>query len=124
MKTLFTVILIFCIAPLAFAQEGSIYIEQDPRIGELVNVYNSVNRKTEYYQIQVGFKNKEEEAKKLLEAVEIDFPGWHSEIIFQEPTYRVRLVKIRNKMEAERKLIQIRKKYSSAFIIQPESSVR
>ncbi len=106
------------------AQEGTINLEQDPRIAQLVEVYKSVNSKVDYYQIQVGFKTRDSEAQRLLNQVEVEFPGWFSEIRFQEPTYRVRLGKFRDPLEAERKYIEVRKKYPNAMLLKPEQSTK
>ncbi|GMN06026.1 SPOR domain-containing protein [Croceitalea sp. MTPC5] len=111
-------------AGLISAQEGTINLEQDPRIAQLVEVYKSVNSKVDYYQIQVGFKTKDSDAQRLLNQVEVEFPGWFSEIRFQEPTYRVRLGKFRDPLEAERKYIEVRKKYPNAMLLKPEQSTK
>ena len=38
-----------------YSQNGTVNIEQDPKIEELLKLYAEVNSKTEFYQIQVGF---------------------------------------------------------------------
>ncbi|TXN37085.1 SPOR domain-containing protein [Flagellimonas hymeniacidonis] len=105
------------------AQEGSITIDQDPRIDELVTLYASVNSKADFYQIQVGFGSYQK-AQNLKTKVDIDFPGWYSKIEFESPTYRVRLGKFKTKLEAERKYIEVRKKYPDAMLLKPENSSR
>ncbi len=109
-----------CIAVCIHAQEGVVTIEQDPRIEQLVKVYNKVNSNKGFYQIQVGFGSYEK-AQNLKSQVDIDFPGWYSKIEFQEPTYRVRLGKFQDPLEAERRFIEVRKKYPSAMLLKPES---
>ncbi len=115
--TLFTVGLFLT----ANAQEGTVTVEQDPRIDQLVRVYNEVKSNQGYYQIQVGFGSYEK-AQNLKSQVDIDFPGWYSKIEFQEPTYRVRLGKFQDPLEAERKYREVRKKYPSAMLLKPEKS--
>ncbi len=105
------------------AQEGVVTIEQNPKIDQLVKVYNKVNSTRGYYQIQVGFGSYEK-AQNLKSQVDIDFPGWYSKIEFQEPTYRVRLGKFQNPLEAERRFREVRKKYPSAMLLKPESDSR
>lgn len=119
MKTLYTtLIILFCSSNLV-AQEGNLSIEQDPKIEELLKVYKKVNSKKGYYQIQVGFGSYQR-AQDLKSQVEIDFPGWYSKIEFQEPTYRVRLGKFSDKLEAERRFLEVRKKYPSAMLLKPD----
>ena len=103
------------------AQEGTVAIQQDPRIEQLVKLYTEVNSKAEFYQIQVGFGNFQK-AQNLKNQVDIDFPGWYSKIEFESPTYRVRLGRFRTKLEAERKYLEVRKKYPDAMLLKPESS--
>ena len=105
------------------AQEGVVTIEQDPKIEQLVKVYNKVNSNKGYYQIQVGFGSYQK-AQNLKSQVDIDFPGWYSKIEFQEPTYRVRLGKFQDPLEAERRFREVRKKYPSAMLLKPESDSR
>ena len=105
------------------AQEGSITIEQDPRIEQLMKLYAQVNSKVDFYQIQVGFGSYQK-AQNLKTKVDIDFPGWYSKIEFESPTYRVRLGKFKTKLEAERKYLEVRKKYPDAMLLKPESSSR
>lgn len=112
-----------CLSPCLNAQEGTTAIEQDERIDRLVKVYNKVNANKGYYQIQVGFGSYEK-AQNLKSQVDIDFPGWFSKIEFQEPTYRVRLGKFQDPLEAERRYREVRKKYPSAMLLKPESDSR
>lgn len=103
------------------AQEGRVSIQQDSRIDELVKLYAEANSKAEFYQIQVGFGSYQK-AQNLKAQVDIDFPGWYSKIEFESPTYRVRLGKFKTKLEAERKYLEVRKKYPDAMLLKPENS--
>lgn len=123
MKAPIYITLLLFFVQLANAQEGTINIKQDPKINQLVEVYKGINSKAEFYQIQVGFGSYQK-AQDLKSQVEIDFPDWYSKIEFQEPTYRVRLGKFRDKLEAERKFIEVRKKYPAAMLLRPENSTK
>ncbi|MDF0707513.1 MAG: SPOR domain-containing protein [Bacteroidota bacterium] len=116
--TVFTAILIGLASQIS-AQEGQVSIQQDPQINQLVKLYTNVHANSGYYQIQVGFGNYEK-AQDLLNQVEIDFPDWYSKIEFESPTYRVRLGKFKTKLEAERKYLEVRKKYPDAMLLKPE----
>ena len=105
------------------AQEGQVTIDQDPRIDELMKLYAQVNSKADYYQIQVGFGSYQK-AQNLKSKIDIDFPGWYSKIEFESPTYRVRLGRFKTKLEAERKYLEVRKKYPDAMLLKPESNSR
>ncbi|RNC91878.1 MAG: SPOR domain-containing protein [Allomuricauda sp.] len=107
----------------AYAQEGQLNIEKDPKIDELVEVYKKVNSKKSYYQIQVGFGTYQK-AQNLKSQIDIDFPDWYSKIEFESPTYRVRLGRFKTKLEAERRYLEVRKKYPNAMLLKPESTGR
>ena len=117
MKTLIFSTLFFTYSFFCLGQEGTITIEQNPEIEQLVEIYKSANSNSGYYQIQVGFTNSDGAAQRLLDQIEVDFPKWYSTVKFKEPTYRVRLGKFKTKMEAQRRLIQVRKKYPNAFLL-------
>ena len=102
------------------AQEGTVYVEQDPNLAQLTEIYKAVRAETDFYQIQVGFGTYEQ-ARQLKSKVEIDFPNWFSEIEFLSPTYRVRIGKFNNSAEAQRRLREVKRKYPGAFIIEPDN---
>ena len=119
MKTAVFSIILIGLTTQVFAQEGQVTIQQDPKINELVKLYTKAHENTGYYQIQVGFGNYDK-AQELLDQVEIDFPDWYSKIEFESPTYRVRLGRFRTKLEAERKYLEVRKKYPDAMLLKPK----
>lgn len=105
------------------AQQAQVNIDRDPELDALVKLYSEVNSNTGYYQIQVGFGNHQK-AQELKSQVDIDFPDWYSKIEFESPTYRVRLGKFKTKLEAERKFLEVRKKYPDAMLLKPKSDAR
>ena len=70
----------------------------------------------DFYTIQVGFGSYSE-AEKLKQDVEIDFPEWQAKIVFDSPTYRVRIGRFKTKLEAERNFIEVREKYPQSIIL-------
>jgi cell division protein FtsN len=123
MKTLITVVFLVGGLVLASAQQGSVNIQQDRRITQLLDLYKNVNASAEFYTIQVGFGTYEK-AEKLKSDVAIDFPGWYSKIVFDSPTYRVHVGKFSTKLEAEREFTEVRKKYPESLILSPEKKPR
>ena len=119
MKTIFYIILFTSFVNYANAQKGSINIDQDEKIKDLLAVYKSYNETTEYYRIQVGF-GSHAKAQQIKSNVEVDFPGMYSKIDFDSPTYRIRLGRFKTKLEGERKLKEVRKKYPAAMLLKPK----
>ena len=104
-----------------FGQKGVVNIEQDPKINQLLEVYKSANSNLDYYTIQVGFGSYSE-AEKLKRDVEIDFPQWRAKIVFDSPTYRVRVGRFKTKLEAERNFLEVREKYQQSLILKTGKS--
>lgn len=118
MKTTILVLLTFLFCLTSHAQDGSINVEQDEKISQLLKVYNRVNKQKEYYQIQVGFGTAQK-AEYLKSKVDVEYPGWFSKIDFEEPTFRVKLGKFYDLLEAERRFQLVRKRYPNAMLIGP-----
>lgn len=101
------------------SQQGKINIEQDQKISELLAIYKIANESAEYYRIQVGFGDYSK-AQEIKSKVEQDFPALYSNIDFDSPTYRVRIGRFKNKLDAERKFKEVRQKYPDAMLLQPK----
>ncbi|PCJ97944.1 MAG: translation initiation factor IF-2 [Flavobacteriaceae bacterium] len=123
MKTYISILTVICCTFHGIAQEGVVTIEQDDKINTLLNIYKSVNENSDLYRIQVFF-GSHDKAQNIKSEVDIDFPGWYSKIDFESPSYRVRVGRFSSKLEAERKLMEVRKKYPSAMLLKPEKTTR
>jgi len=119
MKTLAHVLLFAFSTTFALAQTGEITIEQDKKIEDLLEIYKSASN-SEYYTIQVGFVSSNQKANDLRSLVIIDFPNLSSRVDFDSPTYRVKVGKFKTKLEGERKLKEVRRKYPAAMLLKPK----
>ncbi|WP_209405168.1 SPOR domain-containing protein [Pseudozobellia sp. WGM2] len=123
MKTTFiSLISIFSVA-ISSAQQGNINVEQDEKITELLKIYKTANESSDYFRIQVGFGSYAK-AQNIQAKVQEDFPELSSKIDFDSPTYRVRVGRFKDKLTAERKFSEVRKKYPDAMLLQPKKSTR
>ena len=123
MKALFSIVTLACFTSFCFAQEGKITVQQDKKITALLDIYKSTYESPDFYRIQVGFGSYQK-AENLKAQVDQDFPGWHSKIEFESPSYRVRIGQFKTKLEAERKFIEVRKKYPEAMLLKPEKTTK
>lgn len=123
MKTVVCLLLFFLAFTFCTAQQGKISIEQDQKITDLLEIYKTSNNSSDYYRIQVGFGSYAK-AQSIQSKVEQDFPDLSSKIDFDSPTYRVRVGRFKNKLDAERKFIEVRQKYPDAMLLQPKKSSR
>ena len=104
-----------------FSQTKETSIEQDEKIKKLLlekRKNNSGITINDKFKIQIFFGNIEESKKTLL-AFKKEFPLLDGTIIFSNPSYKVWVGSFKSKIEAEKSLINIKKKYPSAVIIEP-----
>lgn len=124
MKTLLYIAVIASSISFASAQTGTINIEQDEKIDTLLEVYKSTLSSDGYYTIQVGFVSSNSKANELKSLVNIDFPNLSSRVDFDSPTFRVKVGKFKTKLEAERKFMEVRRKYPNAMLLTPKKSTK
>ncbi|SDZ87467.1 hypothetical protein SAMN05443667_101116 [Flavobacterium gillisiae] len=104
------------------AQDRNLTITQDPKFEQLLNEKRKTNASitvNERYKIQV-FSGDGEKAKKILNDCKQDFTDLDGTIVFNTPNYKVWVGNFRTKIEAERNLIDIRRKYENAYLIKPQ----
>ncbi|MGB5553444.1 MAG: SPOR domain-containing protein, partial [Flavobacteriaceae bacterium] len=73
MKTVVHILIVALTTTFASAQQGKVTIQQDERIADLLDIYESSNSGSNNYIIQVGFGTLSK-AEEIKAEVEIDFP--------------------------------------------------
>ena len=104
-----------------FSQTKKSNIEQDEKIEKLLlekRKNNSAITINDKFKIQIFIGNIEE-SKKTLIAFKKDFSQTDGTIIFSNPSYKVWVGSFKSKIEAEKAIITIKKKYPSSVIIEP-----
>ena len=104
-----------------FSQTTKTIIEQDEKIEKLLQEKRKNNSGitiNDKFKIQIFFGNIEE-AKKTLLAFKKEFSLLDGTIVFSNPSYKVWVGSFKSKIEAEKSLINIKKRYPSAVIIEP-----
>ena len=104
-----------------FSQTKKSNIEQDEKIEKLLlekRKNNSAITINDKFKIQIFFGNIEESKKSLI-SFKKDFSQTDGTIIFSNPSYKVWVGSFKSKIEAEKALITIKKKYPSSVIIEP-----
>ena len=103
------------------AQDQNITLNQDTKFEQLLNDKRKINTlisTNDTYRIQI-FSGKSEEAKKTLSSFKREFTPLDGTIIFNTPNYKVLVGNFKTRIEAERNLEEIKKKYKSVFLIKP-----
>lgn len=113
----------FLVSSATFAQEGQIRLTKNPMIDELVSLKTKMTKNNAFgqrYKIQVFYGNNAE-ATKVLKEFKEKHPNWPALITYQAPNYKVWVGDFRNRLEADRAFLKVKKDYSSAFIFKPKN---
>ena len=101
------------------AQE--VTVTQDPNLEQLLNEKRKVNSSitiNNQYKIQV-FNGSSEESKKTLIQFKKENKNYDATIVFSTPIYKVWVGNFKTRIEAERNLKLLKKKYPNSIIIKP-----
>lgn len=105
------------------AQDGKTNVSVDPKIDQLLKEKRKLNTGlflNEAYKIQIFYGNSEESKKKLQE-FKREFKDLDGTIIFNSPNYKVWIGNFKTRIEVERAMVDIKKKYPTALIIKPSN---
>ena len=104
-----------------FSMKRLFSFQQDPKVEQLLaekrkaNAAITINDK---YKIQIFFGSIED-SKKNLTQFKKEFKNTDGTIVFSNPSYKVWVGSYKSKIEAEKALIGIKKKFPSALLINP-----
>jgi hypothetical protein len=108
---------------LTLAQDSKTNVLVDPKIDQLLKEKRKLNTGlflNEGYKIQIFYGNSEESKKKLQEFKK-EFKDLDGTIVFNSPNYKVWIGIFKSRIEVEKAMIDIRKKYPTALIIKPSN---
>jgi hypothetical protein len=114
-------ILLFFINWNSFSQETKSNLTQDVRFEKLLAEKRKINSSIlvhDRFKIQV-FTGDSETSKKTLTEFRKNNKNIDATIVFHTPIYKVWAGSFKTRIEAEKKLVEIRKKYPNAFLIKP-----
>ena len=103
------------------AQEGKMTVTQDPKFEQLLNEKRKINSSitiNDRYKIQI-FNGDSENSKKTLMDFKKDNKDMDATIVFSTPMYKVWVGNFKTRIEAEKNLNTLKKKYLNAFLIKP-----
>jgi hypothetical protein len=99
----------------------NINVNQDPKFEQLLNEKRKINSSitiNNRYKIQI-FNGSSEESKKTLIQFKKENKSYDATIIFSTPLYKVWVGNFKTRIEAERNLNVLKKKYPNAILIKP-----
>lgn len=102
----------------------NVTVNQDPKIEQLmaekrkINAAITINNR---YKIQI-FSGSSEDSKKTLSQFKKENNLYDATIVFSTPIYKVWVGNFKSRIEAERNLIYLKKKYPNALVIKPNKA--
>lgn len=118
---IFLVVFISC--AYSFSQSGLVQIKKDSRIDSLLKLKKEINKNLFNLKIQI-FSGKRAEALELIDNHDKDsYPGTVVELVYETPNYKVWIGDFFSQLEADKKLLKIKKKYAEAFIFRPKPKI-
>lgn len=104
------------------AQESKTTLIQDQIFEKLLKERRKTNTITfddSQYKIQI-YNGDSENSKQILATVKKNNKEYDSSIVFDTPNYKVWIGNFKTRIEAERNLVILKKKYPAAFLIKPK----
>lgn len=102
------------------SQEGLIKVNSSEKVKLLLEIKKNINKRNGEIKIQV-FSGSRTDAEEILNKFNLDFPESKAVMTYETPNYKIWTKALKNKLEADRMLIKIRKKYNQAFYFREKS---
>ncbi|MFZ4671908.1 MAG: SPOR domain-containing protein [Flavobacterium sp.] len=121
MKFFFLLLTLLFLYQKSFSQDGKVNVSQDPKFEQLLNEKRKINSSitiNDRYKIQI-FNGDTESSKKTLLDFKRDNKNIDATIVFSTPLYKVWVGNFKTRIEAEKNLNDLKKKYPNAFLIKP-----
>ena len=100
-------------------QNGNAIINKSDKLDSIIKLKKELNSKIQNLRIQIY--NGDRTSAELVKKKYIEnFKDTTADIIYETPNYKIWVGNYYTQIEADRNLIKIRKKFSSAFIFRPE----
>ena len=120
-KFIFTFLTLVFLTQKSYSQEAKVSVSQDPKFEQLLNEKRKINSSitiNDRYKIQI-FNGDTESSKKTLMDFKKENKDMDATIVFSTPQYKVWVGNFKTRIEAEKNLNDLKKKYPNAFLIKP-----
>jgi len=101
------------------AQQGQVTVNQSKEIDELIDIRKDLNKKSYNFKIQV-YSGSREGALNARSEFAKSFSAWYASTEFETPNYKIWVGNFKTRLEADRALLKIKKKFPNAFIFKPK----
>lgn len=110
----------------SFAQQGQVTLNQDKNIDVLLNLKKEMNKTenlNDRYKIQIYSGNRSE-AETTQVKFNSAFAKWYSNMVYEYPNFKIWAGNFTTRLEADRALKEIKRKFSGAFIFKPKKDIK
>ena len=100
------------------AQQGEVVINQDQEITQLLALKKEINSNedsSDRYKIQI-YSGRRGGAEKSQSDYRGAYGQWSSKMVHETPNYKVWVGSFRSRLEADRALLDVKRKFPNAFI--------
>lgn len=94
----------------------------DTTLVKLIEIKKEVNSEIENFKIQI-FNGSRNEAENTINEYKILYNDSSAIIRYEAPNYKIWIGNYYNLTEAEKEILEVRKKYPNAFIFKPTKSI-
>ena len=123
MNKIIACLIIFFQCANLFSQDDLLQINKDSRIDTLLKLKKEIKKNTFNLKIQI-FSGERDKALELIENHdESSYVSTTIELIYETPNYKVWIGDFYTQLEADKKLLLIKKNYPEAFIFRPKPKV-
>ena len=102
-----------------FSQKGEVQINKSEKLEKIIFLKKELNKKIQNLKIQI-YNGNRDQAEMIKEEYVKLFDDSTATLIYETPNYKVWVGNFLTRLEADKSLLKIRKKYKSAFIFRPE----
>lgn len=120
-KLLILGVLVFFSSESVVAQSGTLTINQDAKITQLLDLKKSLekeNKLTDGYTIQLYYGNLNR-ANTVLGSYRNKYASWPASIEYETPNYKVWVGNFSTRIAADRALLEVHRNFPTAFILKP-----
>jgi uncharacterized protein (DUF2344 family) len=120
-KSLFFLLLCAFCGIEGFSQDLKTTLTQDLKVEQLLKEKRKINQSisiNESYKIQIFYGNSEESKRKLQE-FKREFKEIDATIVYTNPSFKVWVGNFETRIEVEKALLDIKKKYPTSLVIKP-----
>ena len=112
---------IMCVFLVVFLTTNFTYSQskksENTLIKELISKKRSFNKEYSYgFRIQL-YNGLETVARKTMKKFKIDFPEIKTYLVYRQPEWKIQVGFYKTKLEADRALLDLKRKYGSAIVI-------